>query len=96
MAILMQQQKQKTNWFAVLVFLFLIAVIFGGGYFLFFSPTPGIDIIIPTPLVSAEKISKVTIDSAQIINNPVLKNLRHYGTTPSAGNVGRQNPFMGF
>lgn len=96
MAILLQQQKRKTNWFAVFVFLFLIAVIFGGGYFLFFAPTPGIDIIIPASLGTAEKISKVHIDPAQIINDPMLKNLRHYGTAPSAGNVGRKNPFMGF
>ncbi len=96
MAILMEQQQRKTNWFAIIVFLFLLAVIAGGGYFLFFSPTPGIDIIIPRSLDSAEALSEIQIDPSAIIGSPVLKSLRQYGSEPSIGTVGRQNPFTGF
>lgn len=96
MAILIEQQNRKTNWFAIFIFLFLFAVILGGGYFLFFSPTPGIDVIIPNSLESVEALSEVQIDPSAIVANPILKNLRQYGSEPSIGTVGRQNPFMGF
>lgn len=96
MAILIEQQERKTNWFAIFVFLFLLAVIAGGGYFLFFSPTPAIDIIIPSSLDTAEALSEVQINPSAIINNPVLKGLRQYGSSPSIGTVGRQNPFISF
>ena len=96
MAILIEQQKRKTNWFGILTFLFLLLVIFGGGYFLFFSPTPGIEVIIPSSLESAEQLSEVQIDPSALIANPALKKLRMYGGQPSIGTVGRQNPFLGF
>ena len=94
MAIIVPQQQRKTNWFAILVFVFLLLVILGGGYFLFFAPTPGIEIITPTPLESAEKLSQVKLDPSKIINDPILKTFRQYGTVPSTGNVGRPNPFI--
>lgn len=93
MAIIVEQQQRKINWFAIVIFVFLLAVIFGGGYFLFFAPTPGIEIIAPTDLASAEKLSELTLDPSQVINNPALKGLRQQGTVPSTGTLGKQNPF---
>ncbi len=95
MALIMQQEERRgSNWFAVFVFFFLFAVILGGGYFLFFSATPGIEIIAPTSLQKTEAISQATIDSSRVINNPVLKTFREYGTVPSIGTIGRSNPFI--
>lgn len=81
------------NWFAVSVFVFLLAVIVGGGYYLFFSPTPGIEVIAPLPLASAEDLAQAKLDVAGILNNPVLKGLRQYGSAPGVGSVGKRNPF---
>ena len=96
MAIIIQQQKKKMNWFALLIFLFFFAVIFGGAYFLFFTPLPGIEIIVPTTLKSAGKLSQVDFDSSKIITDPKLKTLRQYGDLPNTGELGRDNPFLGF
>ena len=94
MAIVVEQQERRVNWFAIAVFLFLLAVIFGGGYFLFFAPTPAIELITPEPLHDAEALSQVTLDPASVINSPAFKNLRRYGTPPAGGNTGKQNPFQ--
>lgn len=94
MAIIIEQRERKINWFAVFVFLFLLAVIVGGGYYLFFSPTPGIEVITPAPLESAEALSRATFDPAGILNDPVLKKLRQKETSPGVGAIGKQNPFV--
>ncbi len=91
-----QKQTRGSNWFAISVFAFIFGLILLGGYFLFFAPTPLIDTIAPSGLVTAEKISEVTLDSSKIVNDPVLKTLREYGTVPSIGTVGRPNPFSSF
>ena len=94
MALIIEQTKRSVNWFGVLVFIFLLGVIFGGGYFLFFGPTPAIEIIAPVQLDAADKISQIQLDASGIINSPVLKGFRQYGTPPGVGTLGRQNPFI--
>ncbi len=96
MAIILKQQQKKTNWFALLTFVFLLAVIFGGAYFLFFASSPGIEIIAPASFQSTAELSRVEFDPSQIISNPTLKTLRQYGNLPNVGNLGRDNPFLGF
>lgn len=94
MALIIEQNKRRVNWFGIFVFLFLLGVILLGGYFLFFGPTPAIEIIVPVELNSAEKISQVELNAGKIIESPVLKGFRSYGTTPGVGVLGRQNPFL--
>lgn len=94
MAIIIEQHERRINWFAVFAFLFLFTVIGGGGYYLFFAPTPGIEVITPVPLQFAETLSHATFDPSGILNNPVLKGLRQQGTAPSVGSIGRHNPFL--
>lgn len=94
MALIIEQNKRRVNWFGIFVFIFLLGVIFGGGYFLFFGPTPVIEILAPVQLDSADKISRVTLDAGKIIEDPVLKTFREYGTAPGVGNLGRSNPFL--
>lgn len=94
MAIVLQPQKKKTNWFVIGVFVFLLLVIIIGAYFLFFAPVPKIEVFIPTSLQSLNKITEEEFDPAQINAHPVLGNLAEYGDLPSVGNIGRDNPFL--
>lgn len=96
MPIIIEQQKRKTNWLGALVFIFLLIVIVGGGYFLFFAPTPGIEIIAPSQLEEVSGLAEAQFDPTKLINDPVLKSLRQYGTQPSPGPLGRDNPFISF
>ena len=95
MALIMEQKQVRgVNWFAVFVFIFLLAVIAGGGYFLFFAPTPYIDTIVPSSLDMTDRLSQAQFDLSNIINNPTLKTLHEYGTVPAVGSLGKQNPFL--
>ena len=97
MALMMEQKQARgSNWFAVSIFIFIFGIIVLGGYFLFFSPTPLIDAIAPSGGVTVETISEVKLDSSKVVNDPVLKTFREYGTVPSIGTVGRPNPFASF
>jgi len=95
MAIVLKEQKRKANWFAIIVFLFLLVVILITAYFLFFASVPGIETIAPTSLKSVSQISREAelFDPTTIVSDPVLKTLRQYGGLPSTGNLGRSNPF---
>lgn len=94
MALIIEQTKRNVNWFGILVFIFLLAVIIGGGYFLFFGPTPAIEIIAPVELNTADKIAGIKLDATKIIESPVLKGFQQYGTVPGVGSLGRPNPFI--
>lgn len=94
MALIIEQNRRSVNWFGIFVFIFLLGVISFGGYFLFFGPTPAIEIIAPIELDAAEKISNIKLDAGKIIESPVLKSFRQYGTAPGVGTLGRQNPFL--
>jgi hypothetical protein len=94
MALIMQHEERRgVNWFAVLVFLFLLLVIVGGGFLLFFGPTPLIETVAPAGLQATDRLAEAQFDSSKIVNDPVLQSFRTYGTVPSVGSVGRANPF---
>lgn len=94
MALLIQEEKRSINWFAALVGIFAVLAVGIGIYFLFFAPVPGIEIIVPVPLQSANKISGISIDPSTVINSPSFRSLRIYTGLPSVGQLGRANPFL--
>ena len=96
MAIELKEQKKGFNWFAVVVFVFLAVVIVGGGYLLFFTETPAIEIVAPSTLRETAKIAEVEFDPSVVVSHPVLKTLRQYGSRPGVGQLGRPNPLIGF
>jgi hypothetical protein len=94
MALIIEQTRRSVNWFGIFVFIFLLFVIVGGGYFLFFGPTPAIEILAPVELNAAQNIADIKLDAGKIIESPVLKSFQQYGTAPGVGNLGRSNPFL--
>jgi hypothetical protein len=96
MAIVIENRKSNFNFFSFLFFIFLFVVVIGGAYYLFFAPTPGIEIVAPSSLESSEKIADVKFDPSSVIGNPALKNLRQYSAPPEPGDLGRNNPFASF
>lgn len=96
MAIVLREQRKGVNWFAIIVFLFLTVVIVGGGYLLFFTETPAIEIVAPSILKETAEIAEVEFDPAAVIGHPTLKTLRQYGAAPGTGRLGRPNPLIGF
>ncbi len=96
MAILIEQQKNRTNWFSLGVTAFVIFAIIFVIYFLFFAPTPGIEIVIPSSLQSADQVSAVQVDPSTVLNSREFRSLRVYTGLPGMGQIGRDNPFLPF
>ncbi len=96
MAILIEQKKSEMNWFAIGVTIFIIGFIVFALYYLFFAPTPGIEIVIPTELQSASRITSLQVDPSAVLNSRNFRLLRVYTGLPSVGQVGRANPFLSF
>jgi uncharacterized protein (DUF58 family) len=95
MAIILEQKK-KTNWFGITVSVVLLVTILVGGYFLFFAPTPGIEVVAPLQFQSAVDLAKITFDPSAVVNSRQFKSLKIYTGLPSAGALGRENPFKAY
>lgn len=97
MAIVFEQPKKSVNWIKLIFFVFIIGFIIFAAYYLFFAPSPRLDIVLPAPLERASQISNLEfVDPATILNDQKFKNLYNYVGSPQTGNLGRSNPFVKF
>ncbi len=97
MAIVFEQQKKSVNWFGVLIGVFAACFIAFAVYYLFFAPSPKIDVVLPQPLQVANKISNITFtDPSEITQNPAFKVLKTVPIAQSVGSLGRPNPLLPF
>jgi hypothetical protein len=95
MAIVFEKQKKQVNWIVILFILFSSGFVVFAAYYLFFAPTPRIDLVLPEQLERAGQISRLEfIDPAAVLTSPVFKSLRTYIGSPSIGSLGRSNPFF--
>jgi flagellar basal body-associated protein FliL len=96
MAIVLEEEKKETNWVAVLIVIVIVAVLFAGVYFLFFKKPELIEVVAPKSLEDINKISQVSFNPQTVIEAPVFKLLRQYGTAVTPPTPGRPNPFKPF
>lgn len=96
MAILVEEKGQGGGRFKILILVVAAAALVAGTYYLFFAPTPFIEVIVPTELESISKISESGLNASLIFNSPVYQSLRPYASEIEVGEVGRSNPFQPF
>lgn len=96
MAIVFEQKKNSFGFFRLLIVLFLLTVIGGTVYYLFFAPVPGIEVVAPLTLQQAEELSQIQFDPASVVGSPQFKRLKVYTGLPGTGVLGRPDPFVPF
>lgn len=96
MAIVLEGEKKRFNWKILALILAIVGVIGGGIYFLFFAPTPAIEVITSPAVRSASELSGIRFDPAAVVNSDAFRSLRRYSGDPTIGRVGRTNPFVKF
>ncbi|HEY4475561.1 MAG TPA: hypothetical protein VJB92_02450 [Candidatus Paceibacterota bacterium] len=97
MAIVFEQPKKPFNWTRFLFVIFIIAFLVFGTYYLFFAPSPRLDIVLPPPLERARQISNLEfVDPATVLGSPAFRRLKSYVGPPAPGPLGRPNPFARF
>jgi len=93
MAIIIEQEKRKIQWFKILLTLAVIAAILSSTYYLFFAPLPLIEKVLPQNLQSIKDISNIQFKPEDVINNPKFQILKQYANPIVVGSVGKSNPF---
>ena len=96
MAIILEEKEKSTNWVKIIAVLILALLIAAAVYYVFFAPTPAFETIAPPPLESAQKISTLQFDPANVLNSQSFRSLRSYAPQPTVGALGRENPFQPF
>ncbi len=93
MAIVLEEQ-QRFNWKALIIFLAVIIGIFGLAYFLFFAPSPAVQLIIPPSVQSTTELSGVDLNATSLLQNKTYQSLKQYGGPAPLPQMGRANPFI--
>ena len=95
MAIIIEEEKRKINWFAAFVIILVLAILFVSVYYLFFSGEPLIEKVIPLQpeLQSLNQLSSVKFDPALITDNNLFQLLKKYVNPIEIGPTGKDNPF---
>ncbi len=100
MAIFVEQEKKKSNWFGLAIFIAIIAILGAAIYYLFFASVPGIEkVLLPrsSKLTSLEKIYNSKFKPEAVTNHPTFLLLKQYvNPVETSGSSGRANPFLPF
>jgi len=94
MAIVIEQEKRKISWFALIVVFLAVLAVVGGTYYLFFAPAPLIEKVTPASVKSLQTLSGIKLQPELIINNPEFQILRTYINPIEIGSAGKSNPFL--
>lgn len=93
MAIVIKEQKRKSNLFGIALIIMIGGGLFITVYYLFFTPVPLIDRFAPVGLESLKQISSIQIDPEGVIENPAFQVLKQYADPLNTQTAGRSNPF---
>jgi hypothetical protein len=93
MPLLIEEEKRPVPWFPILIGLLILGSIAAGTYYLFFAEKPGIEVVLPPALRSADEISALEIEPSEVINSNQFRSLRSYTGLPTTGELGKANPF---
>ena len=93
MAIVVEQEKKNVNWITVLSVVIFLAIIFAGGYYLFFKKPELIDVVAPVELERIQAISNVTFNPRDVLDSPTFQALRDFSGSLPAPRTGKANPF---
>lgn len=99
MAILVEEETGRKGVFGVFIIAVIVILLGAATYYLFFAPTPLIEVVIPSGLKTVSKISEDGLNTSAVFDSPVYRSLRQYVAEPvvgEVGEIGRSNPFEGF
>ena len=88
--------KKPVNWTALIVIVVSTLVVFGGAYYLFFAPTPGIEVLVPTEQRVTSQLSGLQFNTQTVVEVFNAGRLKRYAAPTSLGATGRVNPFVSF
>ncbi len=94
MAIVIEEEKRRINWFTLAVIILIVATIVATIYYLFFASVPLIEKVAPPRLQSLKEISSLKLQPEDVLNNQTFQILRQYINPIEVGPSGKTNPFL--
>ncbi len=94
MAIIVEEEKRKTNWTVVGTVAVVLAIVFVGGYYLFFKNPELIEMAAPDNLQRLNELSQAKFEPNAVVDSPAFKALRDFTSSLTLPPAGRANPFQ--
>lgn len=96
MAILVESEKKSRGFIGLIVWIIVVVVLGAAIYYIFFKRPDLVEIPSPASFQNTERLSRIKLTPAEIVQNPVFQALRSYVAPVSIETTGKQNPFLGF
>ncbi|MEK7634383.1 MAG: hypothetical protein AAB396_00640 [Patescibacteria group bacterium] len=75
MAILMEEEKRKIDWFILAIIVAIVVILSSAIYYIFFINPSTIEVIIPSRLKLLQETEQlIKFDPNEVLNNSALKN----------------------
>lgn len=94
MAIIVEEEKKRTNLFSLILGVSLLVAILALVYYLFFAPTPLIEKVVSPNTQTLKELSSIRLQPEEVVNNPKFQILRQYVNPVDIGIPGKNNPFL--
>lgn len=97
MAIVIEEEKSRTNVMSTAGWLVFFAIIIIAIYYVFFAPAESVIVVPPANLISITPITQITLTPQDVTNSQLFQSLRQYvssSTSQSPAAVGRANPLI--
>lgn len=96
MAIVIEEQKQKSGWVYAVSGVIVGAVLVGFTWWLFFTSPPRAEVLAPPELEPISRITQLKTNPSDVLNSPTYKLLKQQVGEIELGTFGRENPFARF
>jgi len=94
MAIIVEEEKRRTNWFSLILVISLAGMLVALIYYLFFAPTPLIEKVISQNMQSLKELSGIKLNAESLVNNPKFQILKQYINPIEGGTTGKSDLFV--
>ncbi len=94
MAILMEEEKRKINWFTLAIVVAVVVILGLTIYYIFFISPSTIEVIVPSRLKLLQETEQLKFDPNEILNNDMLKNLKPQVAPVIPEPASNINPFL--
>lgn len=96
MAILVEEKKEDSGIFNIVVWVVILTIILAAVYYIFFKQPQLVEFTVSPSFQNIQQLSQINIGSDKLVNNTTFQTLKQYITVAQPENIGRPNPFLGF
>ena len=97
MAIIVEEEKNRSNLAGVLGWIVLIGIIAAAAYYIFLAPPASVIVTPPADFAGISAITQVNFNPASVTSSTSFQALKQYISEPTStgpGAVGRTDPFL--